>query len=463
MAELTDTALTASVEVMSTHKTELGPQFTAERLKPALQFIDVYWKRLERFSPHDDGTLVGLPRPYFVPSVGNDTGFQFEEMYYWDTFFIAQGLFGTPREHLARGLAENLIALMNRFQIIPNSGRFYHTGHSHPPFLTTFILQVYHTDRNKRWLEQSMAVAKEEYRTVWMGTAHPNWRQVFHGLSRYYDFNVLSDLAEAESGWDMTTRFMRESLSYLPPDLNALLYKYEIDFEEAAKILGDDEEAREWHKRALSRRAMMQKYLWNEQKGCYFDYNYMTGKFSPVYSMATFFPMWAGMDDAETAAQIMKNLDKFEYEGGLACTAKEPQVSSPLPTQWAYPNGWAPLHWIAVQAMERYGYHVAAERIARKWILANLVQFEAKGEFEEKYNVVDIQAEPTDGVYPSQPGFGWTNAIFINFCQKYLKPEEMPHIESVATMPVLSQLVRNPRQTLKRVGSKFNQIVPKRG
>jgi alpha,alpha-trehalase len=181
-----------------------------------------------------------------------------------------------------------------------------------------------------------------------------------------------------------------------------------------------------------------------------------------VWSMATFFPMWVGMDDDETAARIMKNLGRFEYEGGLACTAKDPDVDSPIPTQWSYPNGWAPLHLVAVQGMERYGYHVAAERVARKWIQANLVQFEAKGEFEEKYNVVEIEKEPADGVYPSQPGFGWTNAIFVNFCQRYLKPHEMPAIETVAAVPVLHQLVRNPRQTLKRVGTKFNQIVPKR-
>jgi alpha,alpha-trehalase len=360
-----------------------------------------------------------------------------------------------------KGLVENLLSMLDRFHIIPNSGRFYHTGRSQPPFLTTFIFEVYRIEKNKRWLQQAMTAAKEEYRTVWMGTAHPNWRQVFHGLSRYYDMNVLNDLAEAESGWDMTTRFERQALSYVPIDLNALLYKYERDFEEAARLLGDNEEAGEWAKRALSRRAIVEKYLWNDQNGCYFDYNYMTAKHSPVYSLASFFPMWAGMDDDQTARRIMKNLDRFEYEGGLVTTAKEPDVPRPLPVQWAYPNGWAPLHLIAVQAMERYGYHAAAERIARKWILANVVRFELKGEFEEKYNVVNITNDPTDGVYPSQPGFGWTNAVFVYFCRKYLRAYEMPHIPTTDAIPVLRQLVQSPRRTLKRVGLKVNQLMPK--
>ncbi len=444
------------------NNTNLGPQFTPERLKPALQFIDSYWKKLEKFRPHDDGTLIGLPRPYFVPSVANDTGFSFEEMFYWDSYFIAQGLRGTEREHLIRGLAENLIALMQRFNIIPNSGRMFFTGRSHPPFLSSMIMQVYEINKNKRWLAQSMSVAKEEYRTVWMGTAQPNWRQVFHGLSRYYDVNVLDDLAECESGWDYNTRFNRKALSFIPPDLNALLYKYERDFEEAANILGDFDEAREWAKRALSRKAMVQKYLWNDEKGCYFDYNFMTGKQGPVYSLATFFPMWAGMDDAKTAARIRASLDMIEVDGGVATIYKEPVVESAIPTQWAYPNGWAPLHLIAIEAMERYGYHEDAERVARKWLAANLGKFESTGDFYEKYNVVDIEAEPVEGVYPSQTGFGWTNAIFVRLCDKYLQLEELPIIQMADNSLALKELVRNPRQTLRRVGLKLNNVAPKR-
>jgi len=447
---------------VNTHTTQLGPQFTPERLKPCLEFIDNYWSKLEKFSPHDDGTLVGLPRPYFVPSLDNGTGHQFEEMYYWDSYFTAQGFLGTSREHLIKGLVEDLMNMQTRFGIIPNSGRTYHTAHSQPPFLSSFIMQVYQIEKNKRWLEQSMSVAKDEYRLVWMGTTHPNWRQVFNGLSRLYDINVLDDLAEIESGWDMTTRFERKALSYLPVDLNALLYKYERDFEEAALILGEREEAAEWSKRALARKSNMMKYLWDEEKGFYFDYNFMTGKRGPVYSLAGFYPMWAGMDDGETAKRIMDNLDRFEFEGGLPATAKKPYVEVPVPVQWAYPNGWAPLMMMAVEAMERYGYHVAAERVARKWIHANLVRFEEEGVFYEKYNVVDIHEGPAEGLYPTHIGFGWTNAVFARFCQKYLRPEELPKIESVAQLPPLKELVRNPRKTLRRVGVKLNPAVQRR-
>lgn len=448
---------------MSNPQAQTGPTFSPERLRPALEYIDMYWKKLERFNPHDDGTLIGLPEPYFVPSARNDTGFAYEEMYYWDSYFIAQGLVGTAREYRVKGLADNLLTLMQRFSVIPNSARFYMTGRSQPPFLTSFIMDAYAIEGDKRWLEQAMTVAKNEYRTVWMGTMQPNWRQVFHGLSRFYDINVLDDLAEAESGWDMTTRFERRALSYIPVDLNALLYKYERDFESAAKILGYHEEAQEWFRRSLSRSSAMREYLWDDQKGMYFDYNYMTSRHSPVYSLAAFYPMWAGMDSAATAARIMEQLGRFESEGGLATSAEKPHVRSDIPTQWAYPNGWAPLQMIAVQAMERYGYHDDAERIARKWLNANLVQFESTGEFFEKYNVVKIHEEPVEGVYPSQSGFGWTNAVFAYMAQRYLTSAELPVIESTATTESpLKRLVKNPRKTLRKVGIKLNSTLDKR-
>ncbi len=96
-------------------------------------------------------------------------------------------------------------------------------------------------------------MAEEEYKLVWMGTTKPNARQVYRGLSRYYDINVLNDLAEAESGWDMTPRFGRKALSYVPIDLNSLLYKYEMDFARLYKLLDDPRKAAEWEVAGFTR------------------------------------------------------------------------------------------------------------------------------------------------------------------------------------------------------------------
>src|ERR1039457_3381720 len=198
---------------------------TSADVQAARDYIDQYWRKVERLHPNDDESLLGLPKPYLVPSYRTKTGFDYNEMYYWDSYFMVQGMLDAKHQALVSGILDDLLMLFKRFKVIPNASRTYLTGRSQPPFLTSFIFDIYQQyDLDKNWLKANINLAKEEYASVWMGVKKPNERQVHRGLSRYYDINYLHDLAEAESGWDMTPRFDRRALNFLPIDLNALLY-----------------------------------------------------------------------------------------------------------------------------------------------------------------------------------------------------------------------------------------------
>jgi len=54
------------------------------------------------------------------------------------------------------------------------------------------------------------------------------------------------------------------------------------------------------------------------------------------------------------------------------------------------------------------------------WLRTNLNWFKEHGVFLEKYNVVIPTDPPAKGVYPSQTGFGWTNAVFERFCRDFI-------------------------------------------
>ncbi len=398
---------------------------TAHDVQTARNYIDGYWAKLTRNHPKDDDSLLGLPHPYLVPAHEEGHEFDFNELYYWDSYFMVQGMLKDKRQkELVVGILENLLSLYARFKIIPNASRTYLTGRSQPPLLTTFILDVYKAyDMDKKWLNEHIDIAKDEYQRVWMGTRKPNVRQVYEGLSRYYDINHLNDLAEAESGWDHTTRFNRKCLNYLPVDLNALLFKYEMDFAQVALLLGKKEEAAEWEEAARWRQVTMNKLMWSDFKGLYYDYNYAKKQRGSVDSLAAYFPMWAGMVTEKQAAQLVSSLRRFEEKGGLVTTnstALSQLTPSPIPAQWAHPNGWAPLQFIAVKGLQRYGYHDDARRIAHKWLKCNLDWFNEHGVFLEKYNVVAPDKPPAKGVYPSQVGFGWTNAVFEKLCQDFI-------------------------------------------
>jgi alpha,alpha-trehalase len=402
-------------------------------VEAARRYIANYWPKLERYHPKDDETLYGLPKPYLVPASEAGHSFDFNELYYWDSYFMVQGSLDEQNKSLTLGILEDLVYLERRLKIIPNASRTYLTGRSQPPFLTSFIFDLYDAyNMDKKWLADNIATAQNEYYNVWMGVTKPNERQIFRGLSRYYDINYLHDLAEAESGWDMTPRFSRKALNYLPVDLNALLYKYETDFARAAEIAGDDKAKASWKRRAAERKETMDELMWSPSRNFYYDYNFVRQRRGTVSSLAGFYPLWAGMVDDEQAAWLVKALKRFENKGGLATTdiqfnqrlpGQIPGVGGNTPVQWAYPNGWAPLHLLIIQGLQRYGYHAEASRIAHKWLKTNLSWFNKEGVFLEKYNVVSPEKPPAKGVYPSQTGFGWTNAVFERLCRDFIDPK----------------------------------------
>lgn len=401
-------------------------QFSAQEIAEAFAYIEQKWPELTMEQPVDDGTLIGLPHQFVVPSIANESGFSFQEMYYWDSYFIAKGLLTTGHDELAAGMLENLLFMARRYHIIPNASRAYHTSRSQPPFLTSFIFDVYEAqDKDIAWLTERLHVAEQEYVNVWTCESHPNWRMVFGGLSRYYDINMINHLAEAESGWDMTTRFQGNCLSYIPIDLNCLLYKYETDFARGADLAGDKDKAALWRERARRRAEAVTKHLWSEENGFFFDFDYITHRQSEVWSVASFYALWSGLATTEQARRIVENMHVFMHRGGLSTTRNSDEYDGDVSTQWAYPNGWAPLHWLTVNGLRSYGFNTEAELVARAWLNNNLEHFKSNGVFREAYNVVDPGLPPKPGLYPPQLGFGWTNAVFVDIAKNFLHPQEL--------------------------------------
>lgn len=385
-------------------------------------YIESHWDTLRRTTTEDYGTLIGLPHDYLVPAARSGTGFHFEEMYYWDSFFIAVGLTDPKYHSLIEGMLDNLLYLYRRFSLVPNASRMYMTSRSQPPLLTSYIFHIYDTHKKDIfWLTERMEVAIDEYENVWTADAHPVWHQVFDGLSRYYDINMLHDLAEAESGWDMTPRFERTCLDYLPIDLNSLLYKYESDIARYFGIKKDKSKQTKWLKRASDRNDAMNRVMWHKLKGFYFDYNFQKKEKNDIWSLAGFYPLWSGQASEYQAKKLVSHLKKFEKRGGLVTTLR-PVVDlttmfGSLRVQWAYPNGWAPLHYFVCEGLDTYGYHAEANELRQKWVTTVTQWFDKHGELLEKYNMVNPKKAPVAGVYPSQKGFGWTNSITLLFIE----------------------------------------------
>ena len=240
------------------------------------------------------------------------------------------------------------------------------------------------------------------------------------------DDYFLHDRAVRESGHDTSYRLERVCANLATVDLNSLLYKYETDIARTIRaIFGDKlpvpaefcakgiqpghiEKSAAWDRRAKRRRALIDKYLWNEEEGMYFDYNTVKKEQATYESATTFWPMWSGVSTPRQAASIVATaLPKLEAFGGLTSGSEHSRghISLDRPNrQWDYPFGWAPQQMLAWTGLIRYGYEDDAQRLAYRWLYMITKAFvDFNGVVVEKYDVTrPIDPHKVEAEYGNQ-------------------------------------------------------------
>ena len=264
--------------------------------------------------------LLYLPKPYVVP------GGRFNEMYGWDSYFIQVGLLRDGELQMAKNMADDFIYEVKNYGKILNANRTYYLTRSQPPFLTQMVWNVYEKTHDKKWLLDALPAIVKCY-SLWATEPHLTKET---GLSRYWDFGegpapeVLSaekdadgrthyelvkhyfethtitdydlsqyfdkatdtltplfykgDRSMRESGFDPSNRFGPfniDIIHYDPVCLNSLLYLME---EQTARILdelGKTDESGKWRDLAKERAGQVNKLMWDEQDGLYYDYDFV--------------------------------------------------------------------------------------------------------------------------------------------------------------------------------------------
>ncbi|EDP44851.1 hypothetical protein MGL_0658 [Malassezia globosa CBS 7966] len=243
---------------------------------------------MEKVQDEKTGQIDLRGIPFVVP------GARFNELYNWDSYFIALGLLEDGRLDLAKGPVDHFIFEIQHYHKIMNGNRTYYLLRSQPPFFTDFTRRVYermlsdqpeHKAQHKAWLHRALCAAIKEYHMVWMSEPRfdPNT-----GLSRYHPeglgvppeteashFTALlrpyaekyqcsvneftrmydnqevqepdldeyfrHDRAVRESGHDTSYRVERKCADLATIDLQSLLFKYERDIGELIRDEFDDE------------------------------------------------------------------------------------------------------------------------------------------------------------------------------------------------------------------------------
>jgi alpha,alpha-trehalase len=245
------------------------------------------------------------------------------------------------------------------------------------------------------------------------------------------------DRSMRESGFDISFRFGPYGAAthhYAPVCLNSLLFKTERDLAEISRLLGKTSDAEQWEREAEARKRSMEKYLWDEQQGLFFDYNFDERERSTYRYASTFYPLWAGLATDAQAKAVVKNLSSFEKPGGIVMSLHETLG------QWDYPFGWAPIQFLAIEGMRRYGHRAEADRVSIEFLSTVLQNFEHDHTIREKYNVVTRSSDTNVqvGYAANVIGFGWTNGTFLELLHG-LPPDKIAHLESTPASVVSAQ------------------------
>ncbi|GHB15896.1 alpha,alpha-trehalase TreF [Salinicola rhizosphaerae] len=407
------------------------------------EHIDRLWPILTRNSRHHPqwSSLLSLSHDYVVP------GGRFREYYYWDSYFTMLGLAASGEGRLLRAVTDNCADLIERYGHMPNGNRSYYLSRSQPPLFSMMVELV-----ERQQMQDACAYLPQlerEY-AFWMdgedrlqpGESHRRCVRLdeTHWLNRHWDdrstpreesfredlelshqtsrpaARLFRDLrAGSETGWDFSGRWLDDvkdittirTTAFVTPDLNALLFHLEQTLARLNAMTGAAARADEFGDRARRRQAAMDRYLWSEDHGAYFDYDIERGSLSPHLTAASVVPLFvraASRGQADRVAGIVAR--RLLAPGGIATT----EISDSH-QQWDHPNGWAPLQWMAIEGLGHYGFEDLAETIADRWLALVQDLYDREHKLVEKYVLYPGADFATGGEYPLQDGFGWTNGV----------------------------------------------------
>ncbi len=402
--------------------------------------IRALWPALGRApdQPNARSSLIPLPYPYVVP------GGRFREIYYWDSYFTMFGLLEAGRLDLVRGMLDNFAHLIHSVGHIPNGNRSYYLSRSQPPYFgamvslfaeaTDTLQALVYLDALERehrfWMSGSRVVTLPNGSVLnryWDDRAEPrpeSYRpdyQIAQSLPAAQRANFYRNVrAAAESGWDFSSRWMRdpsdlrtlETVELLPIDLNSLLYHTErtIAALRAFRDRGDDRAvAARFTEAAQRRRTALLTAAWDTATSFFYDVRWRTGvRVIDRPTMAAAVPLYFGLATPAQAAAVLSRLEReFLAPGGFLTTLIQSGQ------QWDAPNGWPPLIWIGTQAACRYHRPDLARTAAERWLSVNRQTYRATGRMMEKYDVADLSRPAGGGEYPTQDGFGWSNSVAV--------------------------------------------------
>nr|CAH7759373.1 unnamed protein product [Callosobruchus chinensis] len=418
-------------------------------------------------------SIIWVPNPVIVP------GGRFREFYYWDSYWIVQGLLLSEMHETVRGMLENFLFIVDTYGHIPNGGRVYYLARSQPPLLLPMIKLYYDATKDLDFVRRNIHIMEKEF-NYWMNNHttvvqkdRKNYTLAIYGDKSYgprpesYSEDVesasifkdadkkqafYSELkAGAESGWDFSSRWFVSNAtnkgernsgnltdiktrSIVPVDLNAMVYWNAVILSEFNRLLHNPEKADNYSKIANEWMEAVEAVLWHQDIGSWLDYDLHNGVPRNYFYPTNIAPLWTHCYNENKREKIVRAVLKYLQDKNVLYPGGIPSTHEHTGEQWDYPNAWPPLQHLMIIGLNNTGDDHAvrlAFEIAEKWVRSNYKAFKETDAMYEKYDATVPGGHGGGGEYELQLGFGWTNGVIMDLLAKYanqLTAEDPPTI-----------------------------------
>lgn len=419
--------------------------------------LNVIWKSLAKKISNDVAenpsrhSLIYVKNGFIIP------GGRFKEFYYWDSYWVIEGLLLSDMHQTAKGMIDNFLYMVEKYGFIPNGGRIYYLMRSQPPLLHLMVSRYLDFTKDYAYLRSIISTLEEEF-AFWQNErmVNVNKNGKIYKMAHYMvrsngprpesykeDYEIAQKLpaesreffynnikAGAESGWDFSNRWFNGntvggklglaniSTEYIVPvDLNAILQQNARLLGKFHRILGNLRKATSYEKLAVQIQQAIDNVLWNNAAGIWLDYNLKTNQprntfypsnLAPLYTMS-----YNAAQRAEYALLAVKYLKSQGIDKFLGGT---PSSLNYTGEQWDYPNAWPPLQSFIIMGLYKTGVPAAmsfAELLADRWVRSNYIGYAGTGNMFEKYDAITPGRGGGGGEYNVQTGFGWTNGVIF--------------------------------------------------
>jgi len=319
----------------------------------------------------------------------------------WDNFFLAYMTslfsrdlaFANVLEHLSGATDEGFIPNDNR----GNGSKSF--DRSQPPVGAIMVREVF-KKHPERWLLEATFDDLLAWNRWWMK------RRLNGGLLSYGSHEAKNPFLEPatqtkrtagyESGMDDSPMYEgvpfnkeKNTLELQDVGLTSLVIADSLALVEMAVELGRDTEAAELRERAATLSRNLEQ-LWDEESGFYLNRRSDSGQLSHRLSPTLFYPLLAGVPDAERAQRMVADhlLNPEEFWGDWVI----PSIArnDPAFEQQRYWKGavWPPLNFLTYLSLRQARFRDGATELASKSLALLLTEWQRQGYVSENYSAI---------------------------------------------------------------------------